>query len=56
MKQQGKCVTEDDMAGLLNKFLVAKAIVVASPNYYYTVSGLMKNMIDRSISLNYRGI
>jgi len=56
MKQQGQCVTQDDMSGLLDKFLAAKAIVVASPNYYYTVSGLMKNMIDRSICLNYRGI
>ena len=56
MKQQGQCVIEDDMAGLLEKFLAAKAIVIASPNYYYTVSGLMKNMIDRSISLNYKGI
>ena len=56
MKQQGQCVIQDDMTGLLDKFLAANAIVVASPNYYYTVSGLMKNMIDRSISLNYRGI
>ena len=55
MKQQGRCVIEDDMAGLSDKLLAARAIVVASPNYYYTVSGLMKNMIDRSISLNYRG-
>jgi multimeric flavodoxin WrbA len=56
MEQQGRCVIEDDMAALLDKFLENKFIVVASPNYYYTVSGLMKNMIDRSISLNYRGV
>jgi multimeric flavodoxin WrbA len=56
MEQQGKCVIEDDMAGILDKLLATRAIVVASPNYYYTVSGLMKNMIDRSISLNYRGV
>ena len=56
MKQHGQCVIQDDMAGLLDKFLAAKAVVVASPNYYYTVSGLMKNMIDRSMCLNYRGI
>ncbi len=56
MKQKGRCIIEDDMAPLLDKFLAASALVVASPNYYYTVSGLMKNMIDRSISLNYRGV
>ena len=56
MKQQGKCAIKDDAAGLFDKLLAARAIVVASPNYYYTVSGLMKNMIDRSISLSYRGI
>ena len=43
MKQEGRCVIEDDMAELSDKLLAAKAIVVASPNYYYTVSGLMKN-------------
>jgi multimeric flavodoxin WrbA len=56
MKKQGKCAIKDDAPELLEKLLSAKVIVVASPNYYYTVSGLIKNVIDRSISLSYRGI
>ncbi len=56
MKKQGKCAIKDDAPELLEKLLAAKVIVVASPNYYYTVSGLIKNVIDRSISLSYRGI
>jgi len=55
-KRRCPCVTQDDMTGLLDRFLAAKAIVMASPNYYYTVSGLMKNMIDRSLSWSYIGI
>ena len=55
-RKRGPCVTQDDMAVLLDKFIAARAIVMASPNYYYTVSGLMKNMFDRSVSWNYIGI
>ena len=50
MKKQGKCAIMDDVPEFLEKLLAAKVIVVASPNYYYTVSGLIKNVIDRSIS------
>jgi multimeric flavodoxin WrbA len=42
MKKEGQCAIKDDAAGLFDKLLAARAIVVASPNYYYTVSGLMK--------------
>ena len=56
IKNKGKCVKDDDMKGLLDQCLSSKAIVLGSPNYYYDVSGLMKNMIDRSISSSYLGI
>ena len=56
IKNRGKCVKDDDMKGLIDQFLSSKAIVLGSPNYYYDVSGLMKNMIDRSISSSYLGL
>ena len=56
VKNRGVCIKDDDMKGLLGKMIAAQAIVLGSPNYYYDVSGLMKNMIDRSISSSYRGI
>jgi multimeric flavodoxin WrbA len=56
MEHKGVCVKKDDMQGLLDKILAAQALVLGSPNYYYDVSGLMKNMIDRSIASNYWGI
>ncbi len=56
VKNKGECVKDDDMQGLLDKMIEARAIVLGSPNYYYDVSGLMKNMIDRSISSSYLGI
>lgn len=55
-KNRGQCPKKDDMPLLLDKFLSAKAVVLGSPNYYYSVSGLMKNMIDRSIAWCYLGI
>ena len=56
MQHKGACAKKDDMQGLLDKMLGAQALVLGSPNYYYDVSGLMKNMIDRSIASSYRGI
>jgi len=56
MQHKGVCTKKDDMQALLDKMLGAQALVLGSPNYYYDVSGLMKNMIDRSIASSYRGI
>lgn len=56
MKNKGRCVQKDDMKELIDKMLIAKAMVLGSPNYYYSVSGLMKTMIDRTISTSYLGI
>ena len=55
-ENKGKCPKNDDMEVLLEKSLASKAIILGSPNYYYDISGLMKNMIDRSIAWCYLGI
>jgi len=56
VKNKGVCAKKDDMKVLVDKILVSKAIVLGTPNYYYSISGLMKNMIDRTISTSYLGV
>jgi multimeric flavodoxin WrbA len=43
----GKCVLQDDMAGILDKIQAADVIVVATPTYFMTMNGMLKNTIDR---------
>lgn len=48
-KTPGKCVTQDDMASLVEKFISSDIVVFASPVYTDNVSGLMKTFLDRLI-------
>lgn len=41
------CPLKDDRDALIEKMLVADAVVFASPSYMFQVSGLMKTFIDR---------
>jgi len=47
----GKCVYDDDMTGLLDRFLSSDAVVIASPVYVDNVTGMMKNFMDRLIAI-----
>ncbi len=49
VKTPGKCVQEDDMAAVLERFVQADLLVFGTPLYHYNVSGLMKNFIDRTL-------
>lgn len=51
LKTPGACVHKDDMPELLEKFKQADLIVYATPLYVYTVTGLMKDFMDRSLPL-----
>lgn len=51
IKTPGKCAYNDDMVALLQKYIEADFIILATPLYVYNVSGLMKNFIDRIIPL-----
>jgi multimeric flavodoxin WrbA len=42
-----ECSQKDDMVKLYPKFLAADGIIIGSPVYYGSVSGLCKNMLDR---------
>lgn len=46
-KHYGKCVYNDDMTQLYEKFKLADVIIFATPVYFNSVSTLMKIMIDR---------
>jgi multimeric flavodoxin WrbA len=45
------CVQKDDMASIYPKVKEADVIVLASPLYYWTISGQLKTTIDRLFAL-----
>ena len=47
----GECFMQDDMAEILKKLVDADAIVLGTPVYYYSMSGQLKTLIDRTIPL-----
>jgi multimeric flavodoxin WrbA len=49
-KTPGKCVQDDDMAGLLAKLRPAELWVLATPLYFDGPSGPLKNVMDRMTS------
>lgn len=50
-KTPGVCVHKDDMTEILPKYENLDLLIIASPLYYYNVTGLMKNYIDRQLPL-----
>lgn len=55
-KTPGKCIHKDDMEELLGKISEADIMVYATPLYYYTVTGIMKDFMDRMLPLNNKEI
>jgi multimeric flavodoxin WrbA len=49
VKTPGKCVHDDDMGELIEKFMGSDLSVFATPIHIDNVSGIMKNFIDRLI-------
>jgi len=48
-KTPGICIHKDDMPELLEKTKTADLVVYAQPLYTYSVPGIMKNFLDRSL-------
>jgi len=55
-KTPGKCIHKDDMEELLDKLKQADIVVYATPLYVFTVTGIMKDFMDRKIPLAKRDI
>ncbi len=49
-EHKGVCVYKDDMTAIIAKMMSADVIVLASPVYFYTISGQMKTLIDRTVA------
>lgn len=49
-KDSGKCVLDDDMAGILQKMIDADVLVLASPVYFYSIDAQLKAVIDRTVA------
>ena len=47
----GKCVIQDDMQGVYEEIRAADGIIWASPVYFWSMSGLTKNALDRTYAL-----
>lgn len=47
----GVCVQDDDMGGVLVALKGAEALVLASPIYYFTLTGQLQNCIHRTYAL-----
>jgi multimeric flavodoxin WrbA len=50
-QKPGVCVIKDDMAPLLAKMLEADALVFGTPVYFYMLSALLKNCMDRTVPI-----
>jgi multimeric flavodoxin WrbA len=54
--ETGECVFKDDLSDFIARYLQADGMILASPIYHMSVTGLMKNAIDRlgnSLFCNY---
>ena len=52
---EGECVYDDDMAEICEALKQCDGLILASPVYLGMVSGLMKNMMDRTVQLRAGG-
>jgi multimeric flavodoxin WrbA len=50
-KTPGICVHNDDMAPILQKLVDADLIIYGTPLYVFTMTGLMKDFLDRKLPL-----
>jgi multimeric flavodoxin WrbA len=50
-KTPGKCIFNDDVAGIMEKFNDADLLVFASPLYHFGIIALMKKFIERTLPM-----
>ena len=54
-KANNECVAEDRMSILLEKIMDADIVVLATPNYFYNISGLTKTFLDKTYPCYHTG-
>lgn len=47
----GHCVASDDAAAIISKIQAADIVVFATPIYFYEMSGQLKTLLDRTVSI-----
>ena len=52
--EKGKCWIDDDHRRVAEKLLTAKGIILASPVYFFSVTGQMKTFLDRSLAFGHK--
>lgn len=50
-KEEGRCIQKDDMEEIYPKFAEAEMIVLASPIYYFTLTGQLQQLIHRTYAI-----
>jgi multimeric flavodoxin WrbA len=50
-ERDGNCVIKDDMDSIYTKLLEADIVIVASPMFFYGITGQLKSFIDRCQAL-----
>jgi multimeric flavodoxin WrbA len=56
MMNEGQCAVNDDMQGLYEKLMETDALILGGPTYFMDISGAVKDFIDRSSAIFYRGV
>lgn len=51
---KGKCWIDDDHRRVTEKLLAAQGIILASPVYFFSVTGQMKTFFDRSLAFGHK--
>ena len=52
--EKGKCWIDDDHRQVTAKLLAAQGIILASPVYFFSVTGQMKTFLDRSLAYGHK--
>lgn len=50
-RHKGECSQHDDMAEIISEILKSDVVVFSSPVYFYSISGQLKTLIDRLVSV-----
>ena len=56
MLEEGRCPLDDDMQQLYPQLMATDGLIVGAPTYFMDVSGAVKDFIDRSSAIFYRGV